>query len=71
MAFSDDVRSLSARADAVRTDMGATVTQLATALSTRLRPLAALDWMTDDALQQACQAFAASAIRSFVQSPPL
>lgn len=70
MAFNTDVQALKTRADTLRADIDATLSQLATALFNRLRPLAALDWLPDADLQQACQAFAGAALRSAVTLPP-
>lgn len=71
MAFSDDMQVLKTRADTLRTDMDATLMQLATALYNRLRPLPAIDWMTDAVLLQACQAFAGVAMRSVIPPAPM
>lgn len=70
MAFSDDIQALKARSDALAADTNTTLTQLTTALFNRLRPIAALTWMTDDGLNQACRAFADSAIRTVIPPPP-
>lgn len=67
--FSDDVAALKAQADAVVAAHHAALDQLTTALFTRLKPLPALDWMTDAQLQTACSAFASTAITQVV--PPV
>jgi hypothetical protein len=70
MAFSDEMQALKARQDALAADTDATLTQLTNALYNRLRPIAALVWMTDDGLRQAARAFADSAIRTVPAPPP-
>jgi hypothetical protein len=71
MAFSDDIQALKVRADAINADRDAINAQLTAALFTRLRSAPALEWMTDDGLRQACQAFAGVAVRQVVPPAPL
>jgi hypothetical protein len=66
--FAEEVQALGAQFASVRTALDAKQAELTTALFNRLRPLAALSWMSDTALTQACQAFTASVIRSLI--PP-
>lgn len=68
--FADDIRALKTREAALAADTDVKLTQLTAALVARLRPLAALDWLTDDGLQQASRAFADSAIRTTIAAPP-
>jgi hypothetical protein len=70
MAFSDEIQELTARRGALAAETDATLTRLTSALYARLRPIAALAWMTDDGLLQAARAFADSAIRTVPAPPP-
>lgn len=70
MTFADDIRALKAREATLAADTDAKLTQLTTALAARLRPLTALDWLTDDGLQQASRAFVDSAIRTAIAAAP-
>lgn len=82
MGFREDFVTATARVNQTQTDlqeaitaahadMDAVVARLAAALYARLRPLPALDWLTDDKLQRSCRAFAQTAREIATATDPL
>lgn len=82
MGFREDFMTATGKIDQVQTErqnaivaahaeVDAIVARLAAALYVRLRPLPALDWLSDDKLQRACRAFAQTAREIATATDPL
>lgn len=62
MAFIDDVRAARSRRTQAQVDEAALVEQGAVVLYDRLRPVAALAWISDSVMHDACRAFVETSI---------
>jgi hypothetical protein len=70
VALLDDVRAARAKVDQAQTDADTTLAAAVTVLVNRLRPVAALSWISDPVLTDACGAFLEVAIQGATQADP-